>query len=211
MAILANRVKNSSNSLELIRIISNTLKRFFVIFGLGLSVYLFFTAPKKISSISLEVTGSIVSTGLAVYEDIFEYINSIAQKFAYFQDLERKNIELKLEIARLQHLQSEVESVRAENIALKDLLTIAEEEEFEYIITKLLSVSFNPFSRTALISAGKKQGIEPDQIVVNSGKLIGKVIEVSNNYAKVMLIGDVNSRIPIKANSSREQGILAGN
>lgn len=211
MAILANRVKNSSNSLELIRIISNTLKRFFVIFGLGLSVYLFFTTPKKISSISLEITGSIVSTGLAVYEDIFEYINSITQKFVYFQDLERKNIELKLEIARLQHLQSEVESVRAENIALKDLLTIAEEEEFEYITTKLLSVSFNPFSRTALISAGKKQGIEPDQIVVNSGKLIGKVIEVSNNYAKVMLISDVNSRIPIKANSSREQGILAGN
>ncbi|AFC72898.1 rod shape-determining protein MreC [Rickettsia rhipicephali str. 3-7-female6-CWPP] len=211
MAILANRVKNSSNSLELIRIISNTLKRFFVIFGLGLSVYLFFTTPKKISSISLEVTGSIVSIGLAVYDDIFEYINSITQKFVYFQDLERKNIELKLEIARLQHLQSEVEAVRAENIALKDLLTIAEEEEFEYITTKLLSISFNPFSRTALISAGKKQGIEPDQIVVNSGKLVGKVIEVSNNYAKVMLISDVNSRIPIQANSSREQGILAGN
>ncbi|AFC70285.1 rod shape-determining protein MreC [Rickettsia amblyommatis] len=211
MAILANRVKNSSNSLELIRIISNTLKRFFVIFGLGLSVYLFFTTPKKISSISLEVTGSIVSTSLAVYEDIFEYINSITQKFVYFQDLERKNIELKLEIARLQHLQSEVELVRAENIALKDLLTIAEEEEVEYITAKLLSVSFNPFSRTALISAGKKQGIEPDQIVVNSGKLVGKVIEVSNNYAQVMLISDVNSRIPIKANSSREQGILAGN
>ncbi|BDU59833.1 rod shape-determining protein MreC [Candidatus Rickettsia kotlanii] len=211
MAILANRVKNSSNSLELIRIISNTLKRFFVIFVLGLSVYLFFTTPKKISSMSLEVTGSIVSTGLAVYEYIFEYINSITQKFVYFQDLERQNIELKLEIARLQHLQSEVESVRAENIALKDLLAIAEEEEFEYITTKLLSVSFNPFSRIALIAAGKKQGIEPDQIVVNSGKLVGKVIEVSNNYAKVMLISDVNSRIPIKANSSREQGILAGN
>jgi len=211
MAILANRVKISSNSLELIRIILNTLKRFFVVFILGLSVYLFFTTPKKISSISLEVTGSILSTGLAVYEDIFEYINSITQKFVYFQDLERKNVELKLEIARLQHLQSEVESVRAENIALKDLLTVAEEEEFEYVTTKLLSVSFNPFSRTALISAGKKQGIEPDQIVVNSGKLVGKVIEVSNNYAKVMLISDVNSRIPIKANASREQGILAGN
>ncbi|AFB21462.1 rod shape-determining protein MreC [Rickettsia canadensis] len=211
MAILANRVKNSSNLLELIRIISNILKRFFVIFGLGFSIYLFFTTPKKISSIALEVTGSILSTGLAVYEDVFEYINSITQKFVYFQDLERKNVDLQLEIARLQHLQSEVESLRAENIALKDLLKIAEEEEFEYVTTKLLSVSFNPFSRTALISAGKKQGIEPDQIVVNSGKLIGKVIEVSNNYAKVMLISDVNSRIPIKANASREQGILAGN
>ncbi|WP_347939068.1 rod shape-determining protein MreC [Rickettsia oklahomensis] len=211
MAILANRVKNSSSALELIRIISNILKRFFVIFGLGLSIYLFFTTPKKISSISLEVTGSIVLTGLAVYEDIFEYINSIIQKFVYFQDLERRNVELKLEIARLQHLQSEIESIRAENIALKDLLKIAEEEEFEYITTKLLGVSFNPFSRTALISAGKKQGIEPDQIVINAGKLVGKVIEVSNNYAKVMLISDVNSRIPIKANSSREQGILAGN
>ena len=46
MAILANRVKNSSNSLELIRIISNTLKRFFVIFGLD-CLYIYFLLRLK--------------------------------------------------------------------------------------------------------------------------------------------------------------------
>lgn len=210
MAILANRVKNSSNSLELVRTILVTLKRFFVIFFLGLSVYLFLISPKKISNISIEITGSIISAILVVYENIFESVNSIKQQFIYFQNLEKRNIELELEVARLKHLQSEVESVIAENIALKDLLTVTEEEEFKYVTAKLLSVSFSPFSKTALISAGRKQGVEPDQIVTNSQGLVGKVIEVSNNYAKIMLISDVNSRIPIKTSSSREQGILAG-
>ncbi|MGX6960835.1 MAG: rod shape-determining protein MreC [Rickettsia endosymbiont of Pentastiridius leporinus] len=211
MAILANRVKNSSNSFELIKIVLNTLKRFFVIFFLGLSLYFFITTPKKISSLSLEITGSILSSGIVFYENIFSSINSIKQKFIYFQDLEKKNTELQLEVARLRRLQSEVESVRAENLALKDLLIVAEEETFEYVTAKLLSVSFSPFSKTALISAGKKHGIEADQIVINSQGLVGKVIEVSSNYAKVMLINDVNSRIPIKAGSSKEKGILAGN
>lgn len=211
MAILANRVKSSSNSLELVKVIIITLKRFFVIFFLGLSLYLFFTAPKKISSLSIEVTGGILSTGLVLYENIFESINSIKQKFIYFQDLKKRNVELELEVARLKHLQNIVESVRAENTALKDLLTVSEEEEFKYVTAKLLSVSFSPFSKTALVSAGKKQGIEPDQIVINSQGLVGKVVEVSNNYAKIMQISDVNSRIPIKTSSSRENGILAGN
>ncbi|WP_341791494.1 rod shape-determining protein MreC [Rickettsia endosymbiont of Gonocerus acuteangulatus] len=212
MAILANRVKNSSSSLELVRTILVTLKRFFIIFFLGLSLYLFFVSPKKIFNISIEITGSVLSAGLVFYENIFESVNSIKQKFVYFQDLEKRNIELELEVARLKHLQSEVESVRAENIALKDLLTVTEEEEFKYVTAKLLSVSFSPFSKTALISAGRKHGVEPDQIVTtNSQVLVGKVIEVSNNYAKVMLISDVNSRIPIKTSSSRERGILAGN
>ncbi|XVN41631.1 MAG: rod shape-determining protein MreC [Rickettsia endosymbiont of Argas persicus] len=211
MAILANRVKNSSNSLELFKSILITLKRFFVIFFLGLSLYLFISAPKKISSISIEITGSILSTGLVFYENIFESVNSIKQKFIYFQDLEKRNIELELEVARLKHLQSEAELIRAENKALKNLLTVAEEEEFKYVTAKLLSVSFSPFSKTALISAGKKHGVGLDQIVINSQGLVGKIIEVSNNYAKVMLISNANSRIPIKTNSSRENGILAGN
>ncbi|HJD65393.1 MAG TPA: rod shape-determining protein MreC [Rickettsia endosymbiont of Diachasma alloeum] len=212
MAILAHRVKNSSSSLELVRTILVTLKRFFVIFFLGVSLYLFLVSPKKISNISIEITGSVLSAGLVFYENIFESVNSIKQKFVYFQDLEKRNIELELEVARLKHLQSEVESVRAENIALKDLLTVTEEEEFKYVTAKLLSVSFSPFSKTALISAGRKHGVEPDQIVMTTSQgLVGKVIEVSNNYAKVMLISDVNSRIPIKTSVSREQGILAGN
>jgi len=211
MAILANRVKSSSNSLELIRTMLIAFRRCFIMLFLGLSLYLFIAAPKKISNISIEITGSILSVGLSIYENVFESINSIKQQLIYFQNLEKRNIELELEVARLKHLQSMIESVKAENAALKDLLIVANEEEFEYVTAKLLSVSFSPFSKTALISAGKKHGIEPDQIVTNAQGLVGKVVEVSNNYAKIMLINDVNSRLPIKTSSSREKGILAGN
>nr|WP_253308313.1 rod shape-determining protein MreC [Rickettsia endosymbiont of Ceutorhynchus assimilis] len=211
MAIIANRVRTSSNISEFIKSIVILAKRLLILFFLTLSLYLFIAAPKEISNISLEVTGGFLSTGLIIYENIFEYINSISQKLVYFQDLAKKNVELQLEIARLQRMQNNIDSIRAENTALRDLLTVTREEEFEYVTAKLLSVSLNPFSKTALIFAGKNHGIEVDQIVTNAEGLVGRITEVSNNYSKIMLINDVNSRVPITAGSSREKGILAGN
>ncbi|MFY9590225.1 rod shape-determining protein MreC [Rickettsia endosymbiont of Halotydeus destructor] len=211
MAIIANRVRNSSNISEFTKSITIFSKHFFILFFLILSLYLFVTGPKKFSNISLEITGGALSIGLKIYENIFDYINGITHKLVYFQDLAKKNIELQLEIAKLQHMQNNIDAIRAENIALRNLLTVTKEEEFVHVTAKLLSVSLNPFSKSALIAAGKKHGIEVDQVVINAEGLVGRVTEVSNNYSKIMLINDVNSRIPITAGSSREKGILAGN
>lgn len=211
MAIIANRVKNSSSAFELIKSIIAIIKRFFIIFLLGISLYIFISAPKKLSNISLEIVGEILSASLAVYEDIFECVNSVHKQLVYFQDLAKKNMELQLELARLQRLQSNLDSLQAENSELKELLTVVKEEEFKFITAKLLNLTFNPFSKTAMISAGKKHGIAIDQVVTNVNGLVGRITEVSDNYAKIMLINDNNSRIPVTASISREKAILAGN
>ena len=73
-----------------------------------------------------------------------------------------------------------------------------------------MAVSLNPFSKTALLSAGTKNGVEIDQIVTNSEGLVGRVVQVSNNYSKIILVDDINSRIPITTTFSREKGIISG-
>lgn len=210
MALLANRIKRSSKMVEFARFILVTLRRVFVLFFVIASLYLFLAAPKRFSSISLEVVGHVIFGGLLIHENIFKQINLITQNFIYLRDLARENIELQLEVARLRKLQSNIYLIQSENKELKKLLSVVKEEQYNYVSAKLLSVSLNPFSKTALVSAGVRHGVEVDQIVTNSEGLVGRVIQVSNNYSKIILVNDVNSRIPITTVSSKEKGIMSG-
>ncbi|WP_341756327.1 MULTISPECIES: rod shape-determining protein MreC [unclassified Candidatus Tisiphia] len=210
MALLANRIKSSSRILGLSKFILVTAKRGLALFFIIASLYLFIVTPKRFSSMSLEVFGHVMFSSLLIHENIFKQINLITQNFIYLRDLARENIELQLEVARLRSLQSDIYLIQSENKELKQLLSVIEEEQYSYVSAKLLSVSLNPFSKTALLSAGAKHGVAIDQIVTNSEGLVGRVIQVSNNYSKIILVNDINSRIPITTASSKEKGIMSG-
>lgn len=210
MALLANRIKNPSRIAGLAKFILVTAKRGLILFFTIASLYLFIATPKRLSSMSLEIVGHVMFSGLLIHENVFKQINLITQNFIYLRDLARENIELQLEMARLRSLQSDIYLIQSENRELKQLLSVIEEEQYSYVSAKLLSVSLNPFSKTALLSAGAKHGVAIDQIVTNSEGLVGRVIQVSNNYSKIILVNDVNSRIPITTTSSKEKGIMSG-
>lgn len=210
MALLANRIKNPSRILGLSKFILVAAKRSIVLVFIISSLYLFIATPKRLSSMSLEIVGHVMFSGLLIHENVFKQINLITQNFIYLRDLARENIELQLEVARLRSLQSDIYLIQSENRELKQLLSVIEEEQYSYVSAKLLSVSLNPFSKTALLSAGAKHGVAIDQIVTNSEGLVGRVIQVSNNYSKIILVNDVNSRIPITTTSSKEKGIMSG-
>ncbi|OZG31846.1 rod shape-determining protein MreC [Rickettsia endosymbiont of Culicoides newsteadi] len=210
MALLANRIKNPSRIAGLAKFILVTAKRGLILFFTIASLYLFIATPKRLSSMSLEIVGHVMFSGLLIHENVFKQINLITQNFIYLRDLARENIELQLEVARLRSLQSDIYLIQSENRELKQLLSVIEEEQYSYVSAKLLSVSLNPFSKTALLSAGAKHGVAIDQIVTNSEGLVGRVIQVSNNYSKIILVNDVNSRIPITTTSSKEKGIMSG-
>ncbi|MCC8416341.1 MAG: rod shape-determining protein MreC [Rickettsia endosymbiont of Gnoriste bilineata] len=210
MALLANRIKNPSRILGLSKFILVAAKRGIVLVFIISSLYLFIATPKRLSSMSLEIVGHVMFSGLLIHENVFKQINLITQNFIYLRDLARENIELQLEVARLRSLQSDIYLIQSENRELKQLLSVIEEEQYSYVSAKLLSVSLNPFSKTALLSVGAKHGVAIDQIVTNSEGLVGRVIQVSNNYSKIILVNDVNSRIPITTTSSKAKGIMSG-
>lgn len=210
MALIENRIKSTNNLVAFTKFAVIALRRLIVLFVVMLSIYLFSSPPQRLSSISLELVGHIVSGSLSIHESIFKQINLIAQKIVHLQDLTRENIELQLEVNRLKRLQNDMYSLQSENLALRKLLSVVEEEQYNNVTAKLLSISLNPFSKTALVSAGEKHGIQLNQVVTNSDGLVGRIIEVSKNFSKIMLVTDANSRIPITTTVSGEKGIWAG-
>lgn len=212
MAILENRVKINSRTSEFFYALQLTLKRFLLSIFIVLSLYLLYVLkPKQLSNFTLETVGNISTLGLNIYDRVFAPIISLYEKLEQFKDLKTENLRLKLKLAELYNLENTVEALKAENLALKNLLNVVSDEKYEHITARLLSVSLNPFSKTILVGAGSKNGIKVNQVVANAQGLVGRITQVSDNYSRVMLINDINSRVPIVTLLTQERGILAGN
>ncbi|MFA7439363.1 MAG: rod shape-determining protein MreC [Sphingomonadaceae bacterium] len=64
--------------------------------------------------------------------------------------------------------------------------------------------------RTAIIGAGLKAGVRPRMPVIAADGLAGRVTEVGQNAARIMLLTDANSRVPVKVMRTGWTGLAIG-
>ena len=67
------------------------------------------------------------------------------------------------------------------------------------------------YARAVLISIGPNHGVVKGQIALDERGLVGRVTEIGSRSARVLLITDMNSRIPVILEGSRSRAMLAGN
>jgi rod shape-determining protein MreC len=210
VAILANRVKTKNNIIELSKFMLFSFKKFLFAFLILVScLLLYFSYPKFIAEAVLETAGNTLSIGNFMYSGAINTVKSAYNRFSYFQDLEAENLKLKLEIESLGNARSSESALKKENAALREVLHVVKELEQNFITAKIVSASITPFASSILIQAGKQEGVRRNDIVRGKEGLIGRIIDVSENYSTVMLINDHNSRIPVIAGNSKVRGILA--
>ncbi|MEH6477754.1 MAG: rod shape-determining protein MreC, partial [Sneathiella sp.] len=78
------------------------------------------------------------------------------------------------------------------------------------ITARVIGDSGGPFVRTLLLGAGALDGVRTGQAAVGPHGVLGRVVEVGHQSARVLLLTDLNSRIPVKLEKSRNKGILVG-
>lgn len=125
--------------------------------------------------------------------------------------LKKEVVELRAELSQLRTWRARAQTLEAENRQLRKLLAMAPEAEASYIGARIVGDSGGAFVRSMLINAGSDRGVAKGFAVVSSQGLIGRVVEAGGLSARVLLITDLNSRIPVRIGSSRDRGILAGN
>jgi rod shape-determining protein MreC len=70
--------------------------------------------------------------------------------------------------------------------------------------------SGGPFTRTLVANAGEAHGVRVGYIAVNENGLIGRVVSVGQRSARVLMLDDYNSRIPVLGEASRVRAVLTG-
>jgi len=210
VAILANRVKIRNNLVELGKFTSFSIRKFFVFILMLAACYLsYFSSPRPLANGLLEISGRYLSAGSLIYKESIQTVKWIYGRLSYFKDLEAEILRLKLELAALESTKQFALLTHSENQALKKILNVTQEVKYDFITAKIVGTAISPFSSSAIIQAGAKDGVKVNDIVKGKAGLIGRISGISTNYSTVMLINDHNSRIPVITGTSKVRGILA--
>jgi rod shape-determining protein MreC len=122
-----------------------------------------------------------------------------------------ENERLKQENEELYLLKDSLRAVEAENTLLKDVLHYYDIPKIKIRTARVIAETGNAFANALIIYLGDSAPeINPGYAVVGKDGLIGRIDIVSGKYARVSLITDINSKIPVVSQKSRERGIISG-
>jgi rod shape-determining protein MreC len=124
--------------------------------------------------------------------------------------LREENARLKAENARLLQWQTVARRLDQENQGLRDLMNLVPDPKARFLTARVVGGSGGAFVRSILVAAGSRDGVRKNQAVITGEGLIGRVSEVGERAARVLLLSDINSHIPVFIERTRERAVLFG-
>jgi rod shape-determining protein MreC len=125
-------------------------------------------------------------------------------------DLRADNARLRDENERLRRWQSIALALDAENQRLKANLQWIPDPAPSYVTARVVADAGGVYAKAVLLSVGPNHGIRKGEIALDERGLVGRVTEVGARTARVLLVTDLNSRIPVILENSRAHAILVG-
>ena len=126
-------------------------------------------------------------------------------------NLEKENIELRSQVAKLQQQIQTMQELQAENERLKGLLSYAQNNiTYSFITAKVTTKDPGYYFDTFIINAGYNDGVAVNDAVITADGLAGRVIETGGTYSKVMAIIDSRSSVSGTVERTRDNGVVNG-
>lgn len=157
-----------------------------------------------------QVTDAFAPLLGTVAEPVASVTNAIAT-LGNLTEMRAENESLRAENERLRQYQTAVMRLEAENKGLRDLLNLPLVPEQRRIVARVIADVGGPFVRNVIVLAGANEGVRSGLVAIAGGGLAGRVISTGNNSSRVLLINDINARIPVLMEDSRQRGMVAGN
>ena len=133
------------------------------------------------------------------------------RNYFYLVDLRKENEELRKQLDEQALQIVELSENRAAVTRLSGLLGLR--EAYPHILMKparILAWGPGPWFRSVIINLGERDGLARDQAVIHARGVVGRVMETSPHYARVLLAADFSSSIDAFVQRSRAPGILTG-
>ncbi|TNE37327.1 MAG: rod shape-determining protein MreC [Alphaproteobacteria bacterium] len=188
------------------------IQRFAFLALISLSVALLVLGKADIGAIeSLRSrTMDILTPVLTTISEPVDAFHKAVARVQKLTSLVEENARLREENARLMKWQAAGRALEQENENYRQLLNALSDPLVLPITARVVGDSGGPFVRTLLLNAGRRDGVRVGQAVVASLGLVGRIAEVGERSARVLLLTDLNSRIPVVLEKSRYKGILVG-
>ena len=145
-------------------------------------------------SMASDATGSVGEAGASARTGGKSFFDAIA---GYYR-AGSKNAELEQEMQIARVKVAEAEALKQENRRLKATLGLREAGTKPVALARLIGSTSSSVRRFAYISAGSADGVRPEMPVVSPMGLVGRVLEAGTHSARVMLLTDSESMVPVR-------------
>nr|WP_321985643.1 rod shape-determining protein MreC [uncultured Lichenicoccus sp.] len=125
-------------------------------------------------------------------------------------DLARENHRLRAENRRLLQWRAVALAATAENAALKASLHWLPDPAAHVATARVVAETGGLYARAFLVNAGSLQGLHKGDVVMDAQGLVGRITETGSRSARVLLVTDIASRVPVMLEASHANAMLAG-
>ena len=168
----------------------------------------------KTDTILIDKTSSMATGILSPAVDVLIVpARLVAHVYDYFKDMSlayEENKFLKKENRKLRLIGEQARALEIENRLLSRILNFTKPPVDKLTTARIVAEEGDAFSHSLIAYIGKNNIVEKGQIVLNEDGVVGRIDKIGNSYAKILLLTDINSRIPVVLEKNRTRGMVAG-
>ena len=143
---------------------------------------------------------SIPSKGIT---NVNSYFRDHVNLYSNYNQLKKENEELKNNISKSDFLE-------LENVQLRKLIEEQISSPSNLVSSRVLLDKQSPYLNSFIINVGSNKGIKNGMAVLDGKKFIGRIVDVNFFSSRILLVTDLNSKIPVITQPSAYHAILSG-
>ncbi len=125
-------------------------------------------------------------------------------------DIYDENDRLRAENLELLAWKDEALRLKRQNERYEALLNVNVPQEAEFVTARVVTEAGAPFKRTFIVNAGSRDGVKNDQAVVDEIGVVGRIFGTGRTASRVLMLSDLNSRVPVVIEPSSYRAVLSG-
>ena len=145
-----------------------------------------------------------VSAPFKVFDNFAGYIDKHLNLYSNYDELKKENNKLKNNI-------SESDFLEFENAQLRKLIEEQVSSSSDLLSARVMIDKQSPYLNSFIINIGSNKNIKNGMAVLDGKNFVGRIVDVNFFSSRVLLVSDLNSKIPVIIEPSGHHAILSGN
>lgn len=135
---------------------------------------------------------------------------AMVDEFHSYASLYAQNQELRRELQQMKAWKEAALQLEQKNARLLDLNQVRLDPRLTHVTGVVLADSGSPFRQSVLLNVGARDGIRDGWATMDGIGLVGRISGVGARTARVILLTDSNSRVPVTVQPSGQKALLSG-
>ncbi len=207
-----NRHTDPISARYVLNVSLRSLRRYAVVVFLFVTCWVAFIAQThpEYRQVAEQIITEVSAPVVYAFSQPVDMYREVEKDVLHYVDVYRDNEILRQHVSSTQELQEIILALRSENHRLRELLNLLEEHKYSALTTHVIGNVSGPYQHSLLLH-NQDNKIQYGQVAMANNVLLGTISDATIHTARVRLLTDVESKVPIMTERSNERAIAIGN